>query len=133
MSGAGLVELARRYVACSDELESLREQIKLAVVNGGGDDKPSAPFVEAGRPGRTGSRLQSQESQSQKMILAQEAEERIVELLRRTPGLKTGQIAERTASKTNTVVERLKRLRAKGQVTRGDGREDGWSAAAAPG
>jgi hypothetical protein len=27
MSGAGLVELARRLVACSDELESLRDQI----------------------------------------------------------------------------------------------------------
>ena len=119
--GENLIQLAERFIALNGEIELVHAAMKRLLLNGG-DDKPKAPFVPPARA--LGG------SQPQKMIAAQAAEDRIVELLRASPGLKTGQIAERTASKTNTAVERLKRLRAKGRVTRGDGREDGWSAAA---
>ena len=51
---AGLVDLARRFVALSDELETVRDQIKRVVLNGAGGaedeaQRPApAPFVQAG-------------------------------------------------------------------------------------
>ncbi len=51
--------------------------------------------------------------------MAAEAEARIIDLLRSTPGMKTTEIARATQSKTNTTVERLKRLRERGQVAGG--------------
>jgi hypothetical protein len=64
------------------------------------------------------------------VIAAQEAEAKIVELLRERPGLGTAAIARSTAAKVNTTAERLKRLRAKGEVRGGGG--DGWVVAASP-
>jgi hypothetical protein len=43
MGDAGLVELARRFVELSDELETVRGEIKRAVLNGAGE-RPEIPF-----------------------------------------------------------------------------------------
>ena len=66
-----LVGLARRYVALSDELESIRGEIAKAVLNGG---DPSAPFVNAQRRGgkaSQGSRSQLQSRQESQPSVAE--------------------------------------------------------------
>jgi hypothetical protein len=50
------------------------------------------------------------------MVTAAEVEQKIIELLRSTPGLKTTQITKGTEARVSTIVERLKRLQAKGAV-----------------
>jgi hypothetical protein len=115
-----LVELARRYVSLSDELEAVRGEIKLAVLNGGAGAHPTRPTQPARSAG--GSHPNA--------ILAQEAEAKIVELLRSTPGLGTTQIANETGSKVNTVTQRLQRLKDRGLIERLDG--SGWGAVPVP-
>ena len=117
----GLVELARQYVSLSEQLEGVREQIKLAVLNGGAGDaaitaRPIKPAKKAG----------GAKSSHPHIAAAAQAEARILELIRDQP-LKTSQIASATNSKLNTVGERLKRLRDKGLAVSGDG---GWQAVA---
>jgi hypothetical protein len=119
MAGAGLVELARRYVACADELEGLREQIKLAVVNGEGP-----PFV---KPARASGGSQPNHPNA---VKAAEAEAAILELIRSRPGQSSAELARATDTKPNTMVQRLDRMRGRGEVSRGDG--GGWQASAAP-
>ena len=119
MSGEGLVELARRYVACSDELEALRGEIRKAVLNGVGGEDRAAPFT---RPARVLSGVQRAN-----LVGAQAAEARIVELLKERPSLKTGAIAAATGSNVQTTADRLKRLRKRGAI--GGGGVDGWTAA----
>jgi hypothetical protein len=121
MSGEGLVELARRYVRCSDELASLRDQIKRAVLNGGGDP-PNVPFSKPAR---------ASGGSNQKAIAAAEAEQRILALLKDRPSLRTTEVAKATGAKTPTVVERLRRLQAKGLIEREDA-SGGWTVSAAP-
>jgi hypothetical protein len=120
MSGEGLVELARRYVTLSDELESVRDQIKLAVLNGAGGEAPH-PLQPARSSG----------GMNPKAAMAQAAESEIIALLQSTPGLKTSQIAAQTNAKTNTTVERLRRMKERGQIARDEG--GGWQVGAAPG
>jgi hypothetical protein len=117
MSSEGLVELARRYVACNDELEVLRGELRKAVLNGGGTPEAARP-TGAERPGVKG----SQSSHSK----AAAAEQAIVELLGKEPGLKTGAIAAATGAPAVTVQDRLRRLRRRGAIA-GSGTE-GWRA-----
>jgi DNA-binding IclR family transcriptional regulator len=60
------------------------------------------------------------ESLHPKDAAAVEMDQRVIDLLRSQPGLKTAAIAEKTGSKTSTTVERLKRLQSRGQVQRDD-------------
>jgi hypothetical protein len=69
-----LVELARRYVSLSDQLESVRGEIAKAVLNGGGGNPEPHP-TSAQRRGEKASQP------SQKMVLAAEAEAKVVEVL----------------------------------------------------
>lgn len=118
---SGLVELARQYVSLSYQLDDVRNQIKRAVLNGGGDavvtTRPIQPARKAGG---------SKPSPPARIVAAAQAEAKIIELIREKP-LRTSEIARATKSKTNTTIERLKRLRAKGQAL-SDGGE--WRAAA---
>ena len=50
MSGAGLIDLARRYVALSDELETVRGEIARSVLNGGGRPPGARPCRPLPRP-----------------------------------------------------------------------------------
>jgi MarR family len=131
MSGEGLVELARRFVACSDELENLRSLIKLAVVNGEAGDKPDTPFVQArSKPGGSRRPKAKGSPMSHPNALAAQAEAAIVALLKDRPGLRPSEIARATEAKRNTVTQRLQRLESKGLVAPAQG--GGWAASAAP-
>jgi predicted Rossmann fold nucleotide-binding protein DprA/Smf involved in DNA uptake len=116
MSSEGLVELARRYVACSDELESLRDQIKLAVMNGG---EPAANPTSAPRRGQPTSSHPN--AKASKAVEAQ-----ILELLRTKP-MKAAEIAAATSAKLVTTHDRLRRLRQRGLAAPVDG---AWAATA---
>jgi hypothetical protein len=114
----GLVELARRYVSLSDELESVREQIKREVLNGAGEI-PQAPFVRAERPGAKG-------PQHPSALKAAAAEAKMLDLIRASPGMGTTALAKAAGSKTSTTIERLRRMRERGEVVGGGA--DGWTA-----
>jgi hypothetical protein len=119
MAGEGLVELARRFVELSDELEGVRGEIRKAVLNGTGGSAPR-PTPARSKPGNP------RGPQHPKTVAAAEAETRILSLLRATPGMGTMAIARATGAKRNTTVQRLQRLRARGEVQGGGG--DGWTA-----
>jgi hypothetical protein len=112
-----LVELARRYVSLSDQLESVRGEIAKAVLNGAGPN-PTQPARASGG------------SQAQKMAMAAAEEAKIAELIKTTPGMRTSQIAKQTHSKANTVTQRLQRMRDRGEIVPLDGKDAGWQAAA---
>jgi Mn-dependent DtxR family transcriptional regulator len=82
--------------------------------------------MPAGRPGGTGS-----QSSHPNAILAQEAEAKIIELIKATPGLRKTEIAKEMDSKVNTTTQRLQRMRDRGLIERVDGKEGGWTASAA--
>lgn len=112
----GLVELATRYVALNDELESVRELIKRLVVNG---PRLRGNPTRAERPGAKG-------PPHPNAMAAATAERTIIGLLQQSPGMGTAAVARATGARANTTAERLKRLRAKGLMVGGGG--DGWSA-----
>ena len=127
-----LVGLARRYVALSDELESIRGEIAKAVLNGG---DPSAPFVNAQRRGgkasqgsrsQLQSRQELQPSQPNHIEAAKLAEEKILSLLRERPR-RMAEISSEMQARQSTTSERLRRMRDKGLVKR-DG--EGWAVSA---
>ena len=112
-----LVGLAQRYVALSSELEDVRNQMRLALANDGGE-APARPTQGSPR------KAAGQEHPAAKKAAVVEGE--IMALLRDKPGVGTAEVARATASKTSTTVERLRRLREKGMVTGGG--NAGWSA-----
>jgi hypothetical protein len=114
-----LVELARRYVTLSDELANVRGEIAKAVLNGGGGNEPARPTSPA--------RQASGGHPNAKV--AQQAEAKIIEVLRSSPGLKTTEIAKAMDSKLNTTTQRLSRMRDRGEIIRSDD-GNGWQAAA---
>ena len=114
----GLVELARQYVALSDQLETVRRQIKLAVMNGG--EMAKVPFVRAARPGEKSG------SQQAKAIAAAAAERKLLDLICQQPGTGTAALARSTGAKVNTSAERLKRMKLRGEVHGGGA--VGWTA-----
>jgi winged helix-turn-helix DNA-binding protein len=111
MGEAGVVDLCRRLVVLTDELEVCREALKRALLNGGGGSERPFSLVPAGRLG------------------AEEAEQAIVRLLGDQPGLRTAAVAAAVGAKLNTTSERLKRLRRKGEVMGGG--SEGWRASTA--
>jgi hypothetical protein len=113
---SGLVELARRYVTLSDELEGVRDQIKRAVMNGA-EQNPT----RAERPGAKGSQHPSARK-------AAAAETKMLELIRASPGMRTTAIAKAAGTKTSTTIERLRRMRERGEVQGGG--PTGWTAPA---
>lgn len=114
MSGEGLVELARRFVALNDELETVRGEIRKAVLNGAGEARP---FTQPSRqPGGSQARRDAAAAEEQK----------IVALIRERP-MRTGEIAKAMAAAGSTTIQRLRRLKEQHRVTGGG--EDGWSAA----
>ena len=118
--GAGLVELARRYVTLSDELETVRSEIARAVLNGGGG-KPDPHPTGAQRPGVKGS-----QSSHPNAAKAAEAEETILNLLRERP-MRMVEIMAAMESRQSTTSERLRRLRQRGLVAADSG---AWTATA---
>jgi hypothetical protein len=89
MGEAGVVDLCRRLVVLTDELEVCREALRRALLNGGGER--TVPPTAAGRPGETGSRL--------KAAKAAEAEAAILDLLRGGPMRLTEIVGRRANSR----------------------------------
>jgi hypothetical protein len=112
-----LVHLAETFLRLSGELNETREAMKRLLLNGG-EGTPAGPFS---RPARVSG------VQRPNLGAAQAAEARILELLRERPQLKTGAIAQATGSNTQTVSDRLKRLRKRGEIIGGGA--GGWVAA----
>lgn len=111
----GLVDLARRYVALSDELETVRGEIRRVMLNGAGD--APRPTQARSKPG----------GQHPNAIKAQKIDQRILDLLKAQPGMKVGDLAKATSSKTSTTSERLRRMRERGSVA--PAQDGGWAAA----
>ena len=112
-----LVELARRYVTLSDQLEAVRGEITRAVLNGSGGE-PVRPIQPARSSGG---------GQHPNAIAAAAAEALIIERLKERPGMGTAELARASDSKVNTVAQRLQRLRAR-ELVQGGG--EGWRASA---
>jgi predicted transcriptional regulator len=103
-----LVNLARRFVELSDELERVRSEIKRCVMNGSGDEPPHP-------------------TQRSLRDRARAADEQVVELLREKP-MRASEIVAAMNAKTSTISERLRRLKQKGLI---EPAESGWQATAA--
>jgi|SRR5580704_1822706 predicted transcriptional regulator len=114
-----LLALAAKYVALTGEIEDVRRAMLACLANGAGDaHRPTS----AGRPGaKKGSQP------SHKTVMAAQAEERILELIREKP-LRMTEIATEMGAKQNTTSERLRRLKAKGLVAPAEG--GAWAASA---
>jgi hypothetical protein len=119
----GLVDLARRYVALSDELETVRGEIKRVMLNGGGAPEPGVKAkpnpTKPARPAG-GSKPTKSARMHPNAKLAAEAEAKIIALLRMTPGMRPSEIAKQMAARPNTTVQRLERMRERGEVQRDD-------------
>lgn len=111
MGDAGLVDWARRFVELSEELETVRGEIKRAVLNGV-DPHPFRSAVRP-RPGGTGAGTKE-----------------ILRLLAKEPNLGTTAIARAMNAKVDTTTSRLKRLRARGAIEGGGA--SGWRVTASP-
>ena len=105
----------------------MRDEIKRVVLNGAGGGAPKAPFVAPGRPGDKAPPQAFDKSASSRMIEAAASEARIIEVLKKQPGMGVMALATATAAKKSTTAERLRRLRAKGLVEAAE--SGGWSAA----
>jgi hypothetical protein len=116
MSG-DLLALASKYVSLTGEIEDVRRAMLACLTNGAADTAPT-PRPMPARPTKPGGHPNA--------AAAQEAEAKIIELLRATPGIGTAALARATGAKVNTTAERLKRMKAKG-LTVGGG-ADGWTA-----
>jgi hypothetical protein len=141
-----LASLARKFVTLSDELDSVREDIKRCVLNGM-DPDPIRPTLARSRPGKAAKAKVSRaakpkaakaskpppqdgaeakpERYAERMRLARIADEEMVTMLRSQPGMRTGEIRRATEQRPSTLGERLKRLARQGRVERSGG---GWAA-----
>ncbi len=106
--------LAEQYVRLSSEIEGVRQAMLASLTNGAGE---SRPFIPPSR--ETGG------SQARRDAAAAE-EAKIVALIRERP-MRTSEIARAMAAAGSTTIQRLRRLRERGQITGGG--EDGWRVA----
>ena len=136
MGDVGLVELARRYVALSDELEAVRGEIRRAVINGGGGAPEVHPTLGGELPAKAKAAKTSKTTQSthpsrdEVWARSKAADEAALELLRSQSGLKTGQIAAALQANKSTTGQRMQRLADRGMAARDD--SGGWSATSSP-
>jgi hypothetical protein len=116
MSG-DLRALAEKYVALNGESDDVRREVLACLTNGGGA-KPVRP-TSAPRRGEPA-------SQHPNAAKAAKIDEKVIDLLKATPGMKVSELAKATSSKTSTTSERLRRMRARQLVAPVDG--GGWQA-----
>jgi hypothetical protein len=109
----GLVELARKFVTLSAELEETRNAMRAALMNG-----------SDGNPTKAGSSGPPNKGMDREAFLAQTkaADERVLALLREKP-MRPSEIVRVTQGKLSTTREPLRRLRKRGVV---EPAEDGW-------
>ena len=122
-----LVELARRYVSLSDQLESVRGEIAKAVLNGSGGE-PARPTQPARRA--LGGKVQSQESPSKPNHLEAAKGSRGGDSHSTGRGSgrkKWPRLATEMHSKQSTMSERLRRLKERHLIERSG---EGWAVVA---
>ena len=109
----GLVELARKFVALSAELEATRNAMRAALLD-----------RSDGNPTTAGSTGPHKKGMDREAILAQSkaADGRVIALLRDKP-MRPSEIARATQGKLSTTRERLRRLQKRGVV---EPAADGW-------
>jgi hypothetical protein len=118
---AQLVALAQRLVDLDNEASGVRAAMLKLLSNGhdaaAAEAKPgpTQPGHKPGVPPQTN---------KQRLETAARAETQIIELLKAQP-MGPAELARMTGARRGTVDDRLRRLKAKGLVTRG---EDGWAA-----
>jgi hypothetical protein len=117
MPQPGLVELAQRLVELDREAAEVRGQmLRFLQANGAAPDPPARPID--GRPGpRPGAR-------PRRRARAVDADDSLIALLKQQP-MGPAEIMKATGAGRSTVGDRLRKLKARGFVTR---TEDGWSA-----
>jgi hypothetical protein len=94
----------------------------LRLLSNGSDPHPPEPTPRPTQPGhKPGSRPQTNQA---RLEAGGRAETQIIELLKAQP-MGLAEVARMTGARRGTVDDRLRRLKAKGLVTRG---EDGWAA-----
>jgi DNA invertase Pin-like site-specific DNA recombinase len=103
-----LLGLAERFVRLSAELEEVRAEMRAALTNGAEETRPFSPAARQKLGGKE----------------AQEAEQSILRLLEKEPGLGTAAIARAMDARVDTTTSRLKRLRTRGEIVGGG--KDGW-------
>jgi hypothetical protein len=118
-----LVALAREYVTLSDQLETVRAKIKLAVLNGGAGPPEKTPPGD-GKGNFPQPRVRAKRARSKtphpNAKLAAEAEGRILEVIRSQPGIRTAEIARAMDAKVNTTTQRLGRMLTRSVVVKSD-------------
>ena len=102
MSG-DLRALAEKYVALNGEIDDVRREMLACLTNGGGAN-PVRPTSPAAR------RAAGQRNHPN-AIAAAKIDEKVIDLLKATPGMKVNELAKATSSKTSTTSERLRRMR----------------------
>jgi hypothetical protein len=126
-----LVDLARRLVDLDRKAADVRNEMRRPLANGGGAGprpptrravKPAkaSPAKPAAAPEASAARLSPNAA---RIAQARMAEQRILELLADGPK-GPAQLARLTNAQISTIGERLRRLKAKGLVARGD---QGWT------
>jgi DNA invertase Pin-like site-specific DNA recombinase len=120
MSG-DLRALAAEYVALQDKVETVRRSMLACLRNGAGGEpvRPTQPARVSG----------GSESRHPNAKAGRQAEARILELLKERP-MRTAEIATATGSGSTTVIQRLNRMKSRGEVQGGG--NAGWQAAAVP-
>src|SRR5271166_6460142 len=119
MGSDDLVALAKRFVDLTAELDATRDAMRRLLMNGAGGEAAPRP-TQAARRG-------DEPPPAAKMIEAAANEARIIEVLKKQPGMGVTALAEAMSAKKSTTAERLRRLREKGLVEAAE--SGGWSAA----
>jgi hypothetical protein len=100
-------------VTLSEELETVRAEIKQCVLNGAGGIRPGPPAAARRKAGREADRQQARGGEAG----AQEAARQIMSLLRERTH-RMAEIAASMGSRHSTISERLRRLQGKGLIER---------------
>jgi predicted Rossmann fold nucleotide-binding protein DprA/Smf involved in DNA uptake len=136
-----LVMLAQKLIDLTHDLDATRAAMKRLLLNGEGE-KTDLPFArpKAKPPPRSAMNshhdangakpvkahaAKTQPTREQTMLTAAKAEEKIVVLLRSTPGMKTIDVARKVGQPPTSTQNRLTRLQHRGLVSRDAER---WSA-----
>jgi hypothetical protein len=117
---ADLVALAADYVRVAGQLREIREQMRMALMNGDASAGPTPQRPKRGAPPGPRTEL---------MARAAQADQRILDLLKAQPGTTRSQIIAVTGGAMSTLANRLTRLERQGLVQRTGG---AWSATLIP-
>jgi hypothetical protein len=120
-----LVDLARRLVDLDREAADVRDEMRRLLSNGGGPNlrPPTRRVVKPAKAKPAATSETRLEPNAARIAEARAAEQRILAFLEDGPK-GPAELARLTGSQISTIGERLRRLKGRGLVARGD---QGWS------